>query len=144
MRAVCVCVAICAGARVYSDEAASGGSSVPKPIPPLASRSDLGALLTAEGMRVGIEVGVQMGTFLEVLLQSWHTCDVLFGLDPWLHQTVYVDVANKEQDTQNSLMRTAARRLAPYGNSYLVRDGSPGGAAHFPDEFFDFVYLDAR
>ena len=27
---------------------------------------------------------------------------------------------------------------------FLVRDGSPEVTAHFPDDFFDFVYLDAR
>lgn len=38
----------------------------------------------------------------------------------------------------------ASRRLAPYGNVVLVRDYSPGVAKHFPDGFFDYIYVDAR
>ena len=37
-----------------------------------------------------------------------------------------------------------ARRVAPTGKVYLIRDASPAVAAHFPDAFFDFVYIDAR
>jgi predicted O-methyltransferase YrrM len=38
----------------------------------------------------------------------------------------------------------ASRRLAPYGKVFMVRDYSPKAAHYFPDEFFDFVYIDAR
>ena len=37
-----------------------------RPLPPVPSRLDFGAVLTAEGKRVGIEVGVQRGKYLEV------------------------------------------------------------------------------
>ena len=41
-------------------------------------------------------------------------------------------------------MQEASRRLAPFGNVFLVRQFSPTAAASFPDGFFDFVYVDAR
>ena len=34
--------------------------------------------------------------------------------------------------------------MAPTGKAFLIRDLSPDVAQHFPDGFFDFVYLDAR
>ncbi len=44
------------------------------PIPAVPSRFDFGALLTAEGKRVGVEVGVQEGRYLEVGLSSLCLC----------------------------------------------------------------------
>jgi hypothetical protein len=66
----------------------------PKPIPPLPTRYELGALLTAEGKRVGIEIGVQHGFFTEVLLSTWLNAEVIFALDPWEAQENYIDTAN--------------------------------------------------
>lgn len=71
----------------------------PKPIPPIPSRLDFGALLTAEGKRIGIEVGVQRGLNLEALLLTWPTCELVFAVDPWDTQENYVDIANfNDQD----------------------------------------------
>ena len=78
---------------------AADGALFPKPLPPLPSRLELGALLTSENKRIGLEIGVQNGVFLETLLLTWTTCEVLFGLDPWEVQENYVDFANaKDQD----------------------------------------------
>ena len=41
-------------------------------------------------------------------------------------------------------MQEAKRRLAVYGSVFLVRGYSPGVATRFPDNFFDFMYIDAR
>ncbi len=44
----------------------------------------------------------------------------------------------------NYAVQEASRRLAPFGNVFLVRQYSPAVASSFPDGFFDFVYVDAR
>ncbi len=33
------------------------------------------------------------------------------------------------------------RRVAPYGNAYIIKGASPEVASEFPDNFFDFVYV---
>jgi hypothetical protein len=78
-------------------------SGYPKPIPPLPTRYELGALLTAEGKRVGIEIGVQHGFYTEVLLSTWLSAEVVFALDPWESQENYVDYANV--NNQDSIFR---------------------------------------
>jgi hypothetical protein len=69
----------------------------------LPTRYELGALLTAEGKRVGIEIGVQHGFYTEVLLSTWLSAEVVFALDPWESQENYVDYANV--NNQDSIFR---------------------------------------
>jgi hypothetical protein len=85
--------------------------------------------------------------FLKVLLLTWSTAEAVFAVDPWQHfadDAHYEDLANKGQQEQETLLLDTIRRVSPLGNAYLVRDKSPDVAEQFPDEFFDFVYLDAR
>lgn len=50
-------------------------ASIPKgtqmPIPPFKKRGDLGDILNAEGMRTGVELGVQRGKFSYSMLSRW-------------------------------------------------------------------------
>lgn len=134
---------IAEGDRVAAGCAPDSGYS-PRTIPPVPSRMDFGALLSSEGKRVGIEIGVQAGRYFEALLATWHTAQLVFGVDPWSHQEIYEDTANVAQAEQNEFFNTCVRRVAPYGNAYIIKGASPEVASEFPDNFFDFVYLDAR
>ena len=43
---------------------------------------------------MGVEVGVQQGLFMETLVTTCHTCELMFGVDPWETQAIYADFAN--------------------------------------------------
>ena len=49
------------------------------------------------------------------------------------------DTANVAQAEQNEFFNTCVRRVAPYGNAYIIKGASPEVASEFPDNFFDFV-----
>ena len=51
------------------------------------------------------------------------------------------DTANVAQAEQNEFFNTCVRRVAPYGNAYIIKGASPEVASEFPDNFFDFVYV---
>jgi hypothetical protein len=50
------------------------------------------------------------------------------------------DLANKGQVEQDAMLRHTVRRVAPYGNTFMVQGASPAAADDFPDGFFDFMY----
>ena len=48
-------------------------------------------------------------------------------------------MANKVQQEQDAMMVHTVRRMAPYGNTFMVQGASPEAALDFPDGFFDFM-----
>lgn len=48
---------------------------VTKPLPKLEKRAEIGAMLEAEGMLVGAELGMQSGAFAEETLEAWKSCE---------------------------------------------------------------------
>jgi hypothetical protein len=76
---------------------------------------------------VGVEVGVDVGYFSAVL-RKWKGGKIIL-VDPW--------VGN------DSLYALVQRRLA-WGNFQIIRDYSTQAAIGFPDESFDWVYIDAN
>ena len=93
------------------------------------------------------EVGTWEGDFSYDLLK-YTTCQKLFCVDPYKHFTdgEYPDGMNlltqKEFDAK---FFTVNQRFRDFGSRVdFVRKESVEASSHFPDNFFDFVYIDGN
>jgi hypothetical protein len=116
-----------------------------KPLPVLQNRNELGALLEKEGLKVGVEIGVQRGGFAEITLGAWTSASKYYLIDPWKHQNNYADGANVNNNEQEQILNEAKHRLAKHGDKVVfLRKFSTEAVDDFEDESVDFVYVDAR
>lgn len=119
-------------------------------IDPPRSRLDLGRMLAKRGLAgVGVEVGVQAGKYMKILVEAWHPA-IYIQVDLWKHQENYDDLGNHPQPLQDiysqqscevGLNATAAGKL---GEVIQCRDFSTECAKLIPEGSLDFVYIDAR
>jgi hypothetical protein len=91
----------------------------------------------------GIEIGVQSGNYARKILEYSNLHLIL--LDAWRHIEGYPDKANVSTDHHLMLMNNTLKHLIPeFENRFtLIREFSEKAATFFPDNFFDFIYLDA-
>jgi len=95
----------------------------------LRYRQDVAKLVAANG--IGIELGVAEGVFSERVLQS-STVGFLYGVDRYAGGGHNV-----------AQYRRAMVRLMPYRNRHtILRMRFHEALDLFPDEYFDFVYVD--
>lgn len=98
---------------------------------------------------IGAEIGVHLGEFSKRILQVARP-KKLFLIDPW---RVFEDSEYDEswygsgvtQDTMDERYRHVGNmfsRQISMGRVSLVRELSGEAAARFPDNYFDFIYLD--
>jgi len=104
-----------------------GRANIQMPIPPFKYRADLGHILEAEGMRTGVELGVQRGKYSHIILSRWKSCASYVLVDLWKHQANYKDLANFNNAVHDKLRRETLERLYSALNTT-----------------FDFIYVDAR
>ena len=108
-------------------------------------RNDLGAFLNAHGLTgKGVEVGVQNARFSETILATWGG-EQLILVDAWRGLEDHLDCAHvSDHEFENQYLRTK-RRTAKYGSRVrIMRMLSVEAAATMPDEYLDFVYIDAN
>ncbi len=95
---------------------------------------------------IGAEIGVNMGVFAyHVLLQSQPS--KLYLIDPWqygLQQDVELDPTPEKQRFRDAEYETVCKLFAPYSNIEIVRKKSEDAAIDFPDQLFDYVYIDGE
>eukprot|EP00854_Cymbomonas_tetramitiformis_P016227 gene16227-19257_t len=118
-------------------------------LPPLQERVELGVLCEALGLKVGLEIGVQRAEFTREILEKWKSFEKMYLLDPWEAQTNYVDIANKNNDEHEKILRQAKKNVAPFQNAAsdkieFIRGYSNTKANMFDDLSLDYVYVDAR
>jgi len=92
----------------------------------------------------GVEIGVQRGSFSELLLRQWRG-GLLYSVDPWreFRAADYADVANVSQAEHDEFYRTALQRLMPFqARSVVWRMTSKEAAGLIRDQALDFCYLD--
>jgi len=118
---------------------------------PPRDRYDLGKILNSLNMRVGVEVGVQSGSFSRFLLKEWKTAELFIQVDVWEQQsTNYHDAANVGADAQLKLQKWACRNAVDMQDAGFLqtivqcRGLSTDCAKEIPDESLDFIYIDAR
>jgi len=116
-----------------------------KPIPVLSHREELGDLLESEGFTIGLEIGVQSGSFSKIILSSWKQCEKYYLVDIWKHQANYVDGANVEDSQQEKLYESTKSNLKQWaGKTVFYRMFSSDAVDRFENESLDFIYIDAR
>ena len=109
-------------------------------------REHLGNLLDVEGMRRGVEVGVQRGMFAESLLKRWHSCRSYQLVDLWGAEVEsnYADAAGSVDHVKFMSEAQGRMRAFPHVHTSTCRNFSTLCAAAIANESVDFVYLDAR
>jgi hypothetical protein len=107
------------------------------------NRKHLTTILNAHKMNgYGVEIGVKHGLFSQHLLSDWK-CEKLYLVDPWEKQdgSVY-DETHHDHDTDLSV---CIDNLKPFVGKYeMIKDYSYNAYSRFPDEYFDFVYIDGN
>jgi len=105
---------------------------------PDSSRDDLPQFFVDNGYKIGAEIGVYKGEYMEQL------CKVglkVFGIDPWL---VYNDYRKHPAELPyNELENLTRERLKPY-NCVIIKKTSMDALEDIPDGSLDFVYIDSN
>lgn len=113
---------------------------------PDMGRDNMAGLFGELGFNQGAEIGVELGLYSEVLCKANPNLH-LTCVDPWLASAYDpafgTHAVDTEQEKYDERYAECVERLAPY-NATIIRDTSLEAAKHFPDNFFDFVYIDAN
>ena len=106
-------------------------------------REDFPELLNDLGLSgIGVEIGVQKGVFAKTLLDGWKT-PKLYLIDAW-RQFGPEAADNPGPDGQLShFAETFKATYFHYDRAVIIKELSVPAAKLFPDDFFDFVYIDA-
>lgn len=97
---------------------------------------------------VSIEIGVQEGKFSEKILQTSHP-SIYHMVDPYIchsDESYQADPANVSQNSQEILYHKVLHKFSDEinkGSVYLHRKKSLEAVEIFPDNYFDFIYIDA-
>ncbi len=94
---------------------------------------------------IGAEIGVERGKFAyHVLLQKAPARLVL--IDPWLYGLSHLDgeFDPEKQRERDLLYQQVVEDFSPFKNVEILRMKSHDAAALFPDEYFDYVYIDGE
>jgi len=106
-------------------------------------RNDIYKILNLKNYKLGIEVGTFEGDFSRTILSTWN--GTLYSLDIWktLDNEEYVDTSNNITPF-DTLGKTIINIEGFEDRSVLIRTSSENGSKIFPNEYFDFVYIDAN
>lgn len=116
-------------------------------------RNDLGLFLKDNKYNgFGVEIGVQSGTFSEKIFSTWQICEKFYLVDLWKHQPdeIYYDAANFDDSRHEEYYVECRNRFSKYNNNNnnnkyeFIRKSSEEASRLFPDEYFDFIYIDAN
>lgn len=106
---------------------------------PDCSRDDLPQFFLDQGYKVGVEVGVYKGEYLEKIAKSGIK---VYGVDPWRE---YGDFHHSRgQKRLDEQFEHTQRVVASYPNCSLIRKTSMEAVEDFEDNSLDFVYIDAN
>ncbi|MHC4748319.1 MAG: class I SAM-dependent methyltransferase [Planctomycetota bacterium] len=118
----------------------NGKLYVPIEIPQLKRIDGLAPLFAELDYKIGVEVGVERGEFLEVLCVANPQAKI-YGVDAWAAYRGYRDHVSQEK--LDGFYGFTIERMQPY-NCELMRDWSVSAAERFDNESLDFVYIDAN
>jgi len=125
-------------------------------LPTFRSRADLGNILTRLNLTVGVELGVRTGSHAALLLRMWKTCRRFVMVDAYGRNAYYdKEQAWFDENLNTMLQQRIVRRDCT--QSFLGAMKRPKcrtalevcqGLTHdcatlYPDQSFDFIYLDA-
>ena len=114
-------------------------------VPTFKHRDDLGDIVQQEGFTMGLELGMQHGYFSNAMLSRWPKCVEYHLVDLWGPLKYYEDYANKDQKSQDKIYKGAMERLRTWKNKiHMCRNLTTVCSRHYDDEYFHFIYVDAR
>jgi len=91
----------------------------------------------------GVEIGVLRGDYSKIILERWHVGQ-LYLIDAWRHLDSYVDMNGQDDKYHYDCLIQTCENIKPWQNrAHIIRMDSSASANMFPDEHFDFVYIDA-
>jgi|GEM_PF-1789190 len=90
----------------------------------------------------GAEIGVQRGDFSAVIRDTWNAGKIHL-IDRWSFVEDYIDVARLSYREQLNNYLYVVNRFAEDFSINIYRMDSTEAALHFPDHFFDWIYIDA-
>ena len=94
---------------------------------------------------MGLELGMQHGYFSNAMLSRWPKCVEYHLVDLWGPLKYYEDYANKDQKSQDKIYKGAMERLRTWKNKiHMCRNLTTVCSRHYDDEYFHFIYVDAR
>lgn len=113
--------------------------------PSLKQRNDIIAVLEQLKWKSAIEVGVQKGLFAKKMLDNWKSCTEYKLVDLWGREQGYQEPGNHSKAFHDSALKLTEWRVKPYKEKvefFVMR--STDASKQMKDNYFDFVYLDAR
>ena len=115
-------------------------------VPTFMTRDDLGKVIEGEhNFTRGVELGVQRGLYSKTILSQWTSCKEYHLVDIWAHQENYEDIANVNQGKQNEIYDSAMKNVAQWKEKiHVCRKYTTHCALLYDDDYFDFIYVDAR
>jgi len=122
----------------YSLDVRRAKSGAPIVVPGL-SRKSLAVLFAELGFKRGVEIGVQGGKFSKILCEANPEME-FYGIDPWLE---YPELAIWGEQSGQDVGYEIAKATVP-SNCTLIRKKSMDALSDFPDNYFDFVYVDGN
>mmetsp|Transcript_11123 Transcript_11123/g.11139 ORF Transcript_11123/g.11139 Transcript_11123/m.11139 type:complete len:267 (+) Transcript_11123:117-917(+) len=130
------------------DIAVSDPESFYKQLPYRYGRNDLGKLCELKGLKIGAELGVQVGNYARINLRHWTSCEKYILVDIWKHvpsHKHYHDESNKDDESQAKSLAEARVNLKEFSNitEFMVMS-TVEAAKLIPDASLDYIYVDAR
>ena len=106
-------------------------------------RDDFGRLFNKLGLlEKGVEIGVQEGVFSETLRSAWKGKE-LYLIDRWKYSPDYKDIANVPDEKQTEYYLSVIEKFSNDSSVHIIKNDSLTASEQFPDEYFDWIYIDA-
>lgn len=108
-------------------------------------REEFGLLLEDRRLNGnGVEIGVSFGDYSECLLNKTNLKKI-YLVDPWLggEPSLGRNDYHGDQETQNKKYDFVCKRFQDKDRIAIVRKTSVEASKDFPDNYFDFIYIDA-
>ncbi|OGZ27066.1 MAG: hypothetical protein A2427_01050 [Candidatus Nealsonbacteria bacterium RIFOXYC1_FULL_40_7] len=115
------------------------GAGLPFVIRQNSTGIDFAKLLNKFNYKRGAEIGVERGSFSEMLCKNIPGLE-LTCIDSWAQ---IPDYRKRHNSLQDSFYRITKEKLKPYGCK-IIKGFSTDVAKTIPDESLDFVYIDAN
>jgi FkbM family methyltransferase len=91
----------------------------------------------------GVEIGVLRGEYSKLILERWAN-GTLYLIDAWRHLDDYIDMNGQDDKYHYDCLIKTCENIKPWQNrAHIIRMDSVKSAELFPDEYFDFIYIDA-
>jgi tetratricopeptide (TPR) repeat protein len=106
-------------------------------------RDEFGQLFNKLGLfGKGVEIGVQEGMFSKTLRSTWKG-EELYLIDRWKYDPDYKDIANVSDTKQKEFYLSVVQKFSEDSSVQILRKDSLTAANQFPDNYFDWIYIDA-